>query len=57
MKSLMDRRLFEAPRGISAVGSASHWQCGGQGFKSPMLHQCNIIRTFCQLIMGSDLLF
>ena len=26
-------------RGISAVGSASHWQCGGQGFKSPMLHQ------------------
>ena len=39
MKSLMDRRLFEAPRGISAVGSASHWQCGGQGFKSPMLHQ------------------
>ena len=26
-------------RGISAVGSASHWQCGGQGFESPMLHQ------------------
>ncbi len=25
--------------GISAVGSASHWQCGGQGFESPMLHQ------------------
>ena len=25
-------------RGISAVGSAPHWQCGGQGFKSPMLH-------------------
>ena len=24
--------------GISAVGSASHWQCGGQGFESPMLH-------------------
>ncbi len=39
MKSLRDRRLFEAPWGISAVGSASHWQCGGQGFKSPMLHQ------------------
>ena len=25
--------------GISAAGSASHWQCGGQGFESPMLHQ------------------
>ncbi len=25
-------------RGISAVGSAQHWQCWGQGFKSPMLH-------------------
>ena len=25
--------------GISAVGSAQHWQCWGQGFKSPMLHQ------------------
>ena len=24
--------------GISAVGSAQHWQCWGQGFKSPMLH-------------------
>ena len=26
-------------RGISAVRSAPHWQCGGQGFESPMLHQ------------------
>ena len=26
-------------RGISAVGSAPHWQCGGQGFDSPILHQ------------------
>ena len=25
-------------RGISAVGSAPHWQCGGQGFESPILH-------------------
>ena len=24
--------------GISAAGSAPHWQCGGQGFESPMLH-------------------
>ena len=39
MRSLRDGCLFEAPWGISAVGSASHWQCGGQGFKSPMLHQ------------------
>jgi hypothetical protein len=22
-------------RGYGAVGSASHWQCGGQGFESP----------------------
>ena len=26
-------------RGISAVGSAQHWQCWGQEFESPMLHQ------------------
>ena len=25
-------------RGISAVGSAPQWHCGGQGFESPMLH-------------------
>ena len=25
-------------RGISAVGSAPHWQCGGHGFKSRILH-------------------
>ena len=24
--------------GIGAVGSAPHWQCGGHGFKSRMLH-------------------
>ena len=29
----------------------------GQGFDSPHLHQNNIIRTFCRLVMGSDLLF
>lgn len=55
----MDRRLFEAPRGISAVGSASHWQCGGQGFKSPMLHQkkygtllCSVLFYFSKSIGG-----
>ncbi len=26
------------PRGISAVGSARHWQCRGHGFESRMLH-------------------
>ena len=31
--------LSNSARGISAVGSAPHWQCGGQGFESPMLHQ------------------
>lgn len=25
-------------RGISAAGSAPHWQCGGHGFESRMLH-------------------
>ena len=25
-------------RGISAAGSAPHWQCGGQRFESAMLH-------------------
>ena len=28
--------------GISAVGSAQHWQCWGQGFESPMLHQRHV---------------
>ena len=32
------RRLLPESWGISAVGSASHWQCGGHGFKSRMLH-------------------
>ncbi len=27
-------------RGISAAGSAQHWQCWGQGFESPILHFC-----------------
>ena len=48
---------FAETRGISAVGSAQHWQCWGQEFESPMLHQINIIRTFIQSEMGSDLLY
>ena len=31
--------IFAETRGISAVGSAQHWQCWGQEFESPMLHQ------------------
>ena len=31
--------IFQIPkRGISAVGSARHWQCRGHGFESRMLH-------------------
>ena len=29
---------FAETRGISAVGSAQHWQCWGQEFESPYLH-------------------
>ena len=32
-------------RGISAVGSAQHWQCWGQEFESPMLH---LLRTLAE---------
>lgn len=38
-KEIYDGLFISPIWGISAVGSASHWQCGGQGFKSPMLHQ------------------
>ena len=27
------------------------------GLRKLTIHQCNIIRTLCQLVMGSDLLF
>ena len=33
------------PRGISAVGSAQHWQCWGQEFESPMLHQMKTLEA------------
>ena len=32
-------------RGISAAGSAPHWQCGGHGFESRMLHTRLISKT------------
>ena len=31
--------------GISAVGSAPQWHCGGQEFESLMLHQENLLRN------------
>ena len=30
--------ISDTMRGISAAGSAPHWQCGGHGFESRMLH-------------------
>ena len=43
--------------GISAAGSAQHWQCWGQGFESPMLHQ-NLGRKsaeiFCCVALDFD---
>lgn len=33
------RAIISLVWGISAVGSAPHWQCGGHGFKSRMLHR------------------
>ncbi len=49
---------FHHKRGISAVGSAQHWQCWGQGFKSPMLHQnpeCESVRGFSFLPLHHSL--
>ena len=34
-----------AQRGCSAAGSAPHWQCGGQGFEPPQLHNQIFIRN------------
>ena len=39
------------------TGRALDWQSRGQRFDPANLHQNNIIRTFCRLVMGSDLLF
>ena len=38
-------------RGISAAGSAQHWQCWGQRFESAMLHKTKI----SELDKGSDI--
>ena len=38
-------------RGVSAVGSAQHWQCWGQGFESPTLHQTQKAPLRCLLCL------
>ena len=38
--------------GIGAVGSAPHWQCGGQEFEPPMLHQTKKPALYCPLKSG-----
>lgn len=45
------------PWGISAAGSARHWQCRGQGFKSPMLHQSKASSAKCASRLFSLLWF
>ena len=40
--------------GISAAGSAQHWQCWGQGFKSPMLHQKDRTPFGCSVFFCND---
>ena len=42
LKKMLTKRVMFViliARGISAVGSAQHWQCWGHGFESRMLHQ------------------
>ena len=39
------------------VGKAFGSHPRGRGFDPLRVHQNNIIRTFCRLVMGSDLLF
>ena len=36
--------LYYLHRGVSAVGSAQHWQCWGHGFESRTLHQKGCIK-------------
>ena len=46
--------------GISAAGSAPHWQCGGHGFESRMLHfeyYKEIPSVFIIVLRGAVFLF
>ena len=38
--------IILSARGIGAVGSAPHWQCGGHGFESRMLHFISPVHWF-----------
>ena len=40
--------------GVSAVGSAQHWQCWGQGFESPTLHQTDAQSAFQPFQKNND---
>ena len=48
-KSVQDTTIW----GIGAVGSAPHWQCGGQGFESPILHHIRKKRSEGPLFLCS----
>ena len=62
--ALLTKAAQRAARwGLSSAGRALHWQCRGQGFDSPRLHQysenrrfagsyCNIT-DFCRLTVTS----
>ena len=46
----MRRSIISSVRGISAVGSAQHWQCWGQEFESPMLHHKTTLNSTTRLV-------
>ena len=56
-KAVAVRNRQAALWGYSSAGRALDWQSRGQRFDPAYLHQINIIRTFIQSEMGSDLLF
>ena len=39
-------------RGISAAGSAPHWQCGGHGFESRMLHHFHDLESDADALLS-----
>ena len=43
-------------RGISAAGSAQHWQCWGQEFESPILHHLKQLEQLKSEPKGSFLM-
>ena len=53
----LEIQWFPVIWGYSSAGRALEWHSRGQRFDPAYLHQHNIIRTLCRLVMGSDLLF